>query len=378
MATMLHIAYGLVIYSAFLAQQCHVHILDQMKLTDHIISVENDMLVNRTRIAIYLDDVSFIGHNIDEVTRLQLQYERYMDDIKLHTKPSKRIEPTCNGCDIVGLSLNGITHRLSLPLPKLSRLIADTEVLLRRHYISGSDLQRIVGRWTWAALVRRPSLSIFNSVYAFGQRFGDWIMPLWASCRRELNMMMGIAPLLFGSLSLPYCPWMVATDASMTGIGVVSTPIPATTQLDISSRKHSDILTQRSLYRNNKDHEDSLQNQYIRSPLPHIIPNCQWSVVVSSRWRYRSLTINELEARAVKTAIVWLRSRPLAFNTQVLLLSDSSVVTSVLNRGRSSARALRVVTRGIAGHLLASGIHLHVHWIPTNINPADSPSRTCM
>jgi hypothetical protein len=46
---------------------------------------------------------------------------------------------------------------------------------------------------------------------------------------------------------------------------------------------------------------------------------------------------------------------------------------SALNRGRSSARCLRVVTRSIAGNLLCNGNQLNVYWIPTN--PADHPSR---
>ena len=87
--------------------------------------------------------------------------------VGLPTQLSKRVIPTCNGVDIVGLFINGISHRISLHPHKLLRLITDTQVLITRRVITGTDLQRIVGRWTWAALVRRSSLSIFNSVYAF-------------------------------------------------------------------------------------------------------------------------------------------------------------------------------------------------------------------
>lgn len=222
------------------------------------------------------------------------------------------------------------------------------------------------------------------------------VAPLWASCHRELNMIMGIAPLLFTTLTIPWCPWVIATDASMTGIGVVSTTLSSDTQSLIASSKHHDILTHRQQRRqqahasataaivnntNNINHNDmydidTLHKQFDRSPLSFIVPTCNWSTVVASRWRYRSLTINELEARAVKTAITWLRSRPSSFGTRVTLLCDSSTVTSAINRGRSSARSLRVVTRTIAGHLFCHGLHLHIHWIPTHINPADSASRT--
>ena len=123
------------------------------------------------------------------------------------------------------------------------------------------------------------------------------------------------------------------------------------------------------------DDQESLLRTYNRSALPHILQRARWSTIVSAPWRYRACTINELEIRAVKTAVVWLRTRPSSFHTRATLLTDSGVVAAVLRRGRSSALAVRTAARSIAGHVLAGGLYLDVHWLPSADNPADGPSR---
>jgi hypothetical protein len=369
-------------YSAFLAQQCHESLLQRIGLSSHLINHNNDMNINRTRISCYIDDVVFIGHDRDQVTAMQQHYEQSMIRTGLPTKLSKRIPPTSGDVECVGLLMNGTTHRISLHPTKLIRLITDTHVLIRRRHITGRELMRIIGRWTWACLVRRPSLSIFNSVYAFARTHEHHHYELWRSCIKELDMMCGIAPLLYCDMSTRYCPWVVATDASLSGEGVTITNWSSNLQRHLHTHKLNDVLRQRAYRRtiintNNYDlpFNDALIDSFNRSSLSHHVTRSNWSTVIASRWRFRSLTINELEARAVKSAITWVRSRPYAFGTRVTLLTDSGVVAATLQRGRSSAIALRTTSRSIAGLLLSSGLFLNIHWVPSHLNPADGPSR---
>jgi hypothetical protein len=78
-------------------------------------------IVDRVRIAVYLDDVSFIGHSHDDYSP---------------SAPS------------VLLQFQMIVILLDQPLMAL---------LIVYHYTQVNQLQHIIGRWTWACLVRRPA-----------------------------------------------------------------------------------------------------------------------------------------------------------------------------------------------------------------------------
>lgn len=59
----------------------------------------------------------------------------------------------------------------------------------------------------------------------------------------------------------------------------------------------------------------------------------------------------------------------------VVILVDSLAVALAVDKGRSSTPGISVVVRRIASLVLAAGIYLHVRWLPSELNSADSPSR---
>ena len=59
---------------------------------------------------------------------------------------------------------------------------------------------------------------------------------------------------------------------------------------------------------------------------------------------------------------------------QILFLSDSRVVTGAMAEGRSSSPLLSLRYRRVA--TVAHDIGAYLVYVPTNINPADEPSRT--
>jgi hypothetical protein len=98
-----------------------------------------------------------------------------------------------------------------------------TAAVLRHGRASGLELARLVGGWTWAALARRPALSVFCGVYRFIQAAGSRQFVLWSSVRRELEIITDLAPLLFTNTRATTFGQLVAADASSTGIGVCAT-----------------------------------------------------------------------------------------------------------------------------------------------------------
>ena len=250
-------------------------------------------------------------------------------------------------------------------------------------------MQHLLGRWTWLLLLRRPALSILQHVYRFAETARGRRFNLWPSVRRELMQLLSVLPLLRASLDTPFFHRVVATDASELAAGVVSTPLtPRLTDVLwplCSSRRHahtqallqcdSDANPLRQLHRLPPDEVALLQTEVTAYTRCYdSISAARWSTIVSKAWRDPE-HINSLELRAVLLACHWVLSYPSAVSRRVLLLVDSTVSLYALWKGRSSSYSLLGVLRKINSLLLLSGLSLLTGWIPSEVNPADAPSR---
>jgi hypothetical protein len=100
----------------------------------------------------------------------------------------------------------------------------------------------------------------------------------------------------------------------------------------------------------------------------------RWNTIISRPWRDTE-HINALELRAVLLAAHWVLSHSSAVSRRVLLLVDSTVALYALWKGRSSSYPLLAILRKINALLLAGDLTLLTGWIPSEVNPADAPSR---
>lgn len=218
-------------------------------------------------------------------------------------------------------------------------------------------MSRFVGHWSWAFLPRRAAFSCFSAVYRFIETAGRRSFTVWPSVERELRWAVGLAPLLYAKLDAPWFPKVMASDASETGQGVVA----ATCPLD-----HLEKLARAPLQLRDGEPAD-------RSLHP-LLKEKEWKVIVASAFK-REEHINVLEARALTTAVKWALSSPKGRGSRLLVQVDSLVVMFAARKGRSSAFQLLKRLRCLNALLLCSGSYLAVNWIPTEVNPADGPSR---
>lgn len=112
----------------------------------------------------------------------------------------------------------------------------------------------------------------------------------------------------------------------------------------------------------------------VTSELHPIVDQLTWSTIIASPWQ-RLEHINSLEIRAVSAAVRWMLTSPSVIGNRALILCDSLVAMYSILKGRSSSRLMLPRLRQLASLVLGSGLQLFVRWIPTEINPADEPSR---
>ncbi|CAE7219960.1 gag-pro-pol [Symbiodinium sp. CCMP2592] len=83
------------------------------------------------------------------------------------------------------------------------------------------QLEKVIGHATFIALGRREALSVFGECYSFIRTHYLSSHRIWPSVRRELNIWIAIAPLLWRDLGTPWAPEVTAVDASTWGLGAV-------------------------------------------------------------------------------------------------------------------------------------------------------------
>ena len=100
----------------------------------------------------------------------------------------------------------------------------------------------------------------------------------------------------------------------------------------------------------------------------------KWSVILSFPWAEVE-SINMLEARAVLQTLRWRARSQYFVGSRCVHLVDSQVCLGALRKWRSPAPHFnRVITR-IASLILASSCKVIFIYVPTELNPADKPSR---
>ena len=345
-------------HSVFVAQTIHSNILysrTPLSPADALLPSSSDFRVDRTRSGLYIDDLILLDTDYSRIRTVWDAYLAALQDVGGEQSVAKSRPPSDEAIECIGVRFDQRNRRVGLSFDKLWQLVHDTLAFLRCDVSSGHQLAVLVGRWTWAALVRRPFLAVFSAVYRFIDSAQQSVFILWPSVRRELATAAALAPLLWAPLSPPLHRHALATDASLLGQGVVAAPSLAD---DSSATRAGPPPPQ------------------LQSPPDSVSPSYhpKWRKIVASPWRFPD-HINVLEYRAVTTGVRWLLSSPCSLFHRVRLYLDSTVVAGGLIKGRTSSFSLLRPCRTLAALLLASGVSLMPWWVPSHLNPADDASR---
>jgi hypothetical protein len=386
-------------HAVFLAQQAHLHVLygsQALQERDNLLHrpCARALSVDEVAHGVVIDD--FFLFSLDPVLAART-FSRVLSAYAAAgfvVKPSKVVAPTSAALKIIGFDVGGADCLVQLPADSMLQLLQHTLAVLQRGSCTGMAMAHLVGRWTWCMLLRRPALSLMQRVYRFIELAGRRRFQLWPSVRKELWLMLGIAPLLRASLAAEEHHRVVASDASQLAAGVVSAALTPDLHRHMgtlcASRMHAvmqpllghdDLPEQSHAVPPARDcaasAEQAASVALVRrayATFYSLVTRTRWSPVLSSTWRVAE-HINALELRAVALALHWLLSFPSTLGRRVFLLVDSTVALFSLLKGRSSAPSTLFVLRKIGALLLASSMSLLAGWVPSAVNPADAASR---
>ncbi|CAE8609395.1 unnamed protein product, partial [Polarella glacialis] len=296
----------------------------------------------------------------------------------------------------LGYSIDGGTGVVSANPEKLERLIKGMEHLSRRPYITGHQLEHILGHAVHVMLLRREFLSFFRACYDFIQKCYEVPTKAWTSVATEAKWCCSLLRLCSANLRRDWDCLVTASDASLTGIAV-STSIWSLA--DVKSvgrvREHSGYKGKHPCDRPRQQALGILDPLTdVRSVLPPppadfdefeldpMFAEVPEKLLQEDLWRSRysaqmhdAEKIGILECRGVEFSVRHRLRAARSFGKRCLSLGDNLGNVLGLSKGRFSAYPLLRVCRRISALVIAGDLQQSYRWIPSEFNAADKGSR---
>ena len=268
---------------------------------------------------------------------------------------------------------------------------------MKRGRASPRQIEKLLGHCCFISLARREALSIFGHVYSFVHRNGDphKEVPLWPTVRKEFDVWDGILPLIWRDYTSPWSEKVYAVDASEWGLGCTAAnmdvkmvqqigsfcerwrfkdPLVAKARASVEIDPHDMYPVQLPLSYDDTPAEPNQEVWQHFMPVPFEAVQREWKTVGRHKWlRQSSMPVSE--ARATLYAVKHMLRGVDGFGRRHLVLTDSMTAACAFSRGRAHTWELRRVCQQFGALTMATSCHVHLRWVPSEWNPADSPSR---
>lgn len=337
----------------------------------------------------YIDDITSVGTSAQRVNQTRDRAVAVLAGVNLHTDPRKSFSAGNRPYEVaLGLawwSDGAINVKPSHAL----RLFKSTNPIVASKRASPAQLREVIGLWTYTLVLRRPAFSILFDTFSFlNEREPDKRLRLPDSVVDELTALMDVFPLLFADLHQPLSPRIYFSDACPKGGGVSYADVPPRDAWtfkenvhETCARKgwHSTLLN--AVPESDRDFihlsaEKNVTNRPLRVSrrFERAISRLKPKTAIACKWKWEA-HINTVETEAALLAVRHMFSSPTLRGARVALLVDNTATLGAVAKGRSSVASLNNICRKIAKVLLSSHISLLSHWVPSELNPADTPSR---
>lgn len=266
------------------------------------------------------------------------------------------------------------------------------------HPVSSQLVQRLLGHAMTICTICRYGMPVFRHLYDYVEKEHE---SAWLNKheRREVEVFIGILPLLVGQLKKEWYPCVTCTDASPEGFGICE---QAMDECDIRNmgrwqERWRFKLLPPSAWRPRERalRQDPFSDLGTAAGVSHLVHQdweyvaddsfpeidrsvlepSKWKTVKLGKWNNKQEPITVKEGRALVLALRRLARSSKARNKRHLIFVDSLTLAFCVCKGRSSSYKLLRICQQISALCLATGIKLRVRWIPSEWNIADGPSR---
>ena len=252
-----------------------------------------------------------------------------------------------------------LNRRLVLPKSeKFGVVICATRGVVMTGFASPHEVDVLLGHWTHYALLQRTLYSIMDEVYEFVRRPPSGPVAIPEGVRRELAMLVALAPLVRADLSLDWCPVVSMVDAGPQLGAVVYSEFK---RADVAKEGRLGLVT-------------GWEYGMPPSPVPEAWSNRRWRLGAQQQWRNQEHN-NITEGRCVVMAVQRLSRCRKGRQCRMLVVTDSLVVLGSFRKGRSSNQGLLYLSRRLAGLTMGYNIRVALRYVPSERNMADGPSR---
>eukprot|EP00435_Cladocopium_sp_Y103_P066614 s689_g28.t2 len=142
-----------------------------------------------------------------------------------HGLPTHDVEAGV-GMETLGWAFGSEHPTVGITKRRLWRLRLATLELLKVGKCNGKTVERLVGHYTFAGLLQRGMLSVFQATYCFVRKCYDNEVVLWDEVKRELKWAASLLCLVSRDLAAEWSTRVHATDASLWGRGVTAAERP--------------------------------------------------------------------------------------------------------------------------------------------------------
>eukprot|EP00435_Cladocopium_sp_Y103_P072928 s29_g41.t2 len=215
-------------WSLFFAQRINERMMARVSSLQHSLLVndrseaivfEDASTSQKVHHYVYVDNLGILStdHRTVEVGLKEVEEVFNQEMLILHPGTVHDRSVKALGCDLRGdLLASRVTPE------RYHKVHQALLAVLNRRKISGRLLEVVVGHATFVALTCRNLLSIFNTTYRYIRSNYDRPAVLWKSVREEIFVFRSLMIYLHADWARPWNTYVSASDASLTGFGVVS------------------------------------------------------------------------------------------------------------------------------------------------------------
>ena len=258
-------------------------------------------------------------------------------------------------------------------------------------------LRRLLGHAVTICVLNRAGMSVFRALYDFVE--SQAIRSLNAKERFEVEIFVGLVPLLVGELRREWSETVLCIDASPDGYGLCQRQVEQAEVRRIGRWQDSwrfrhlepsewrprqrtagvDVLCDWDSVLGMQEVGGIEELYKVNGEFPEV-PDYftepeRWTTQLMGKWKDTSSHITAKEGHALVLALRHLCRSSSSRGKRHLILVDSFSLSLAICKGKASSFELLRTTQKVAALCLAGGFSIRTRWVASERNVADGPSR---